>query len=174
MDIRIDSIKRGKILHTNLLFSEKSGKISEKSEKGCVMGERLKTYLKKTEELVKELTGAAEGVHTNGSDVTQRTCGEDEKIKARLAKEKAELLIQIGFFQHERLIHLIVTVLFALMTILVFLMAVTNFSLWTGVLLLLLMALLIPYIKHYWLLENGTQKLYQYYDKLEELYYGKD
>ena len=85
-----------------------------------------------------------------------------------------EHFAQIAFFQHERLIHLIVTVLFALMTILVFFLAATNFALWTGVLLLLLLVLLVPYIKHYWLLENGTQKLYQYYDKLEKLYYGKD
>ena len=69
---------------------------------------------------------------------------------------------------------MIVTVLFALMTILVFLLAVTSFSPWNGVLLLLLLVLLIPYIKHYWLLENGTQKLYEYYDKLEELYNGKN
>lgn len=123
------------------------------------MGERLKKYLKRTEELIEYFTQAKE----NG-----------ESLKEHLAKEKAELLVQIGFFQHERLIHLIVTVLFALMTILVFLLAVTNFTPWTGVLLLLLLALLIPYIKHYWLLENGTQKLYQYYDKMEELYNGED
>lgn len=138
------------------------------------MGERLKKYLKKTEELVEELTRAAEDVHTKSSDTKQRNSGEKEEARKRLAQEKAELLVQIGFFQHERLIHLIVTVLFALMTILVFLLTVTNFSLWAGVLLLLLLALLIPYIKHYWLLENGTQKLYQYYDKLEELYHGED
>ena len=123
------------------------------------MGERLKKYLKRTEELLECLNRAEES---------------GDLRKERLAKEKAELLIQIGFFQHERLIHLIVTVLFALMTILVFLLAVTNFAPWNGVLLLLLLVLLIPYIKHYWLLENGTQKLYQYYDKMEELYNGED
>lgn len=69
---------------------------------------------------------------------------------------------------------MIVTVLFALMTIFVFVLAMTDFAPWTGVLLVLLFILLIPYIKHYWLLENGTQKLYQYYDELEELYNGED
>ena len=123
------------------------------------MGERLKKYLKRTEERIEYLAQAKE---------------DSDLLKERLAKEKAELLVQIGFFQHERLIHLIVTVLFALMTILVFLLAVTNFAPWTGVLLMLLLVLLIPYIKHYWLLENGTQKLYEYYDKLEELYNGKE
>ena len=127
------------------------------------MGERLKKYLKKTETLVECLSEEAKEQGT-----------EREAFRERVEREKAELLVQIGFFQHERLVHLIVTVLFALMTILVFLQAATNFALWTGVLLLLLLVLLIPYIKHYWLLENGTQKLYQYYDKMEELYDGKD
>ena len=143
------------------------------------MGERLKKYLKKSEELVAALKNEAESLKKGaqkemkpekGVGVSQNTA----EFSERLAKEKAELLVQIGFFQHERLIHLIVTVLFALMTILVFLVAVTNFALWTGVLLLLLLALLIPYIKHYWLLENGTQKLYQYYDELEALYNGEN
>ncbi len=143
------------------------------------MGERLRTYLKKTEELVASLKKEAEGLKTEGqkgAKPADESGASHEKaaFSVRLAKEKAELLVQIGFFQHERLIHLIVTVLFALMTILVFLVAVTNFALWTGVLLLLLFVLLIPYIKHYWLLENGTQKLYQYYDELEELYDGEN
>ncbi len=135
------------------------------------MGERLKKYLKRTEELIEYLMRVAEEKTTC---TEKEAVGDKEAFRARVAKEKAELLVQIGFFQHERLIHLIVTVLFALMTILVFLLAVTSFSLWTGVLLLLLLGLLIPYIKHYWLLENGTQKLYQYYDRLEDLYHGED
>ena len=137
------------------------------------MGERLKKYLKKIEELVKRLAQEAEKNVTESS-LVQKGSDDREVFRQRVAQEKAELLVQIGFFQHERLIHLIVTVLFALMTILVFLLAVTNFSLWAGVLLLLLLALLIPYIKHYWLLENGTQKLYQYYDRLEDLYHGEN
>lgn len=128
------------------------------------MGERLKNYLKKMQELTDALAKEAEG----------KNAEESEEFRLRLEEEKAELLIQIGFFQHERLIHLIVTVLFALMTILVFILGVTNFALWTGVLLFLLLALLIPYIKHYYLLENGTQKLYQYYDKMEDLYNGRN
>ncbi len=123
------------------------------------MAERMKKYLKRTEELLEYLT---------------RLSKSGEPMKERVEKEKAELLVQIGFFQHERLIHLIVTALFAIMTILVFLLAVTRFELWVGVLLALLLVLLIPYIRHYWLLENGTQKLYFYYDKLEGLYNGKN
>lgn len=86
-----------------------------------------------------------------------------DEEKARL---KAELLTQISFFQHERLVHLIVTVLFAILTIMTVLcsfMVVTPALL---ILLLLFLILLVPYIRHYYILENGVQKLYEYYDKL--------
>ncbi len=84
--------------------------------------------------------------------------------KAETAKK--ELLIQIEFFQHERLIHLIVTVLFAVLTVITLL---ANLFLQEPLLLvlsLLFLVLLIPYIRHYYLLENGVQKLYEYYDAL--------
>lgn len=123
------------------------------------MEERLKHYLKQTERITDELEKECrEGTPEDG-----RT-GCD-----RIQKEKQELLVQIGFFQHERLVHLLVTVLFALLTMIVFIQAVTAFSLWSGVLLLSLLVLLVPYIRHYYILENGTQKLYQYYDRLETL-----
>ena len=83
----------------------------------------------------------------------------------RLIKEH---LIQIEFFMHERLIHLIVTVLFALgtfMTVFTFLF-VGNLGLLA--LAFLLIVLLIPYISHYYLLENGVQKMYKQYDTMLE------
>ncbi len=88
-----------------------------------------------------------------------------------LAPEEAgavcrELLIQISFFQHERLIHLIVTVLFALLTIMTLFACLLILQPVLFVLELLFFVLLIPYISHYYLLENGTQKLYEYYDAL--------
>ena len=80
---------------------------------------------------------------------------------------RKSLLVQIQFFQHERLIHLIVTVLFALLTVMTLL---ANLFLTQPLLLaltVLFLVLLIPYIRHYYLLENGVQKLYEYYDWLE-------
>lgn len=78
---------------------------------------------------------------------------------------KQDLLIQISFFQHERLIHLIVTVTFALLTVLTFFCTLFYQNIGIYLLLLLLLVLLIPYIRHYYILENGVQKLYQYYDE---------
>jgi hypothetical protein len=81
---------------------------------------------------------------------------------------RRELLVQIGFFQHERLIHLLVTVTFAIMLMLAMLasLILAFFSLSLYILILLFLVLLIPYIVHYYHLENGVQKLYSYYDAL--------
>lgn len=91
-----------------------------------------------------------------------------EKAQTDYEKLCAEHLIQIQFFQHERLIHLIVTCLFAVMAIAVFLTLLFVFSI--GLLLLFgaLMVLLIPYIRHYYFLENGVQRMYEQYDRLRE------
>ena len=80
----------------------------------------------------------------------------------------SELLTRIGFYQHERLVHLIVTMTFAVMTVLSFFMLVTNYSLPALLLSLLFLGLVIPYIYHYYFLENSTQKLYKlYYEALD-------
>lgn len=77
-------------------------------------------------------------------------------------------LTQIRFFQHERLIHLIVTVLFALMTTSVVVGLVSSSNIWLAILLIPLLILLFPYINHYYLLENGVQKMYEQYDRMLE------
>ena len=79
-----------------------------------------------------------------------------------------EHLIQIGFFQHERLVHLIVTVTFAILTLIsiVAVLMICNPALY--VLTLLLVVLLIPYIMHYYTLENEVQKMYGQYDRILE------
>lgn len=77
-----------------------------------------------------------------------------------------EHLIQVSFFQHERLVHLIVTVTFALLEVIVLGLCVTAFSLGLGLLALVLLVLLIPYIRHYYILENEVQKMYVQYDKM--------
>lgn len=89
-----------------------------------------------------------------------------EKDDVDWEEEIKRHLVQIGFFAHERLIHLIVTVLFALMT-----MATILYCNYTGaivavLLTVALLVLLIPYIMHYYLLENSVQKMYVQYDKM--------
>lgn len=84
-----------------------------------------------------------------------------------------EHLTQVAFFQHERLIHLIVTVLFAVLEIMsilgtVILSAMERGNMAMSILTILLLVLLIPYIRHYYILENEVQKMYVQYDKLLE------
>ena len=84
-----------------------------------------------------------------------------------------EHLVQVSFFQHERLVHLLVTLAFALMELASAVAAVLLPQPVIGVLALLLLVLLVPYIVHYYFLENETQKLYAQYDRMLERARGK-
>lgn len=75
-------------------------------------------------------------------------------------------LIKISFYQHERLIHLIVTVLFALLEVISTATAVITGFIGMLVLSVALLVLLVPYIGHYYFLENSVQKLYLLYDQI--------
>jgi hypothetical protein len=75
-------------------------------------------------------------------------------------------LLKISFFQHERLIHLLVTLAFALLTMLSFIFLFFNPTIPTSILTGLFFILLIPYIFHYHFLENSVQEMYKQYDKL--------
>lgn len=90
---------------------------------------------------------------------------EDESID--WDQEIKNHLIQISFFSHERLIHLLVMITFALLTFMVFLYTIYHFSFMMFLLIIALMILLIPYIKHYFLLENSVQDMYEQYDKMQ-------
>ncbi len=78
----------------------------------------------------------------------------------------SDLLRQIRFFEHERLVHLLVTLFFALLLVI----GILFFHAFPSVSVLALsaafLALLLPYIRHYYILENGTQRLYALYDEL--------
>lgn len=105
----------------------------------------------------------------------KRIIGYRMKIDALLAQEPEntdwgqvlqEHLTQVSFFQHERLIHLIVTVTFAVLTMIA--LAVYCIAEYMPVLALmaLLLVLLVPYIGHYYTLENEVQKMYAQYDAI--------
>lgn len=85
------------------------------------------------------------------------------------AEQLQSVRTHIGFFQHERLAHEIVLVLFALLTVGSFLFFVACPDIPVLVLAALFFALLVPYIKHYYGLENGVQRLYDLYASLEKL-----
>ncbi len=88
------------------------------------------------------------------------------KLKGKVTKEDLEeLKLKITYFQHERLIHLLVTIAFAIFTVIflclgmisyVFLIPFTSFIIF-----------LIFYILHYFFLENHVQYLYRLYDEMK-------
>ena len=109
------------------------------------MAERIKKYLAYIDELLKN---------------------DDKDIDWE--KEMKKHLVQIGFFAHERRIHLIVTVTFAILTVMAFLYTISNFSIAMLALIFALMCLMIPYIKNFYLLENSVQQMYEQYDRMQE------
>lgn len=107
------------------------------------MEKRIRQYLKYLEMLTEN-----RGEHS-----------ENERLRKRV-------LTQIAFFQHERMIHLIVTMTFALLTVVSLLTCLFVINWGIIALTLMLLVLLVPYIRHYYILENSVQKMYQLYDKI--------
>lgn len=75
----------------------------------------------------------------------------------------------IGYFQHERFVHLLVTLFFALFSVMVVFAFMVTQNIALFILFLLFGITTGFYINHYYLLENKTQYLYELYDKIEKL-----
>ena len=71
-----------------------------------------------------------------------------------------KMLEQIRIFQHERLVHLIVTMSVAVFMMAAFLSWFVSPNLGSAVFTLILMALLAAYLRHYYILENTIQAMY--------------
>ena len=106
--------------------------------------------------------------HTQKTDI-KKTDTEEQTMQEMVQDKLKEHLVQVGFFQHERLIHLIVTVTFALLEMLAIVLSVISNSLFTLLLPIVILILLIPYIRHYYILENEVQKMYGQYDRMRRL-----
>ena len=140
------------------------------------MEQRILQYRKQIDEWLAEVEQSVQAQSRddgNGESVTQAQAqegGNAEQITQELVRDKLEEhLVQVGFFQHERLIHLIVTVTFALLEMLAIVLSVISDSLFTLLLPIVILILLIPYIRHYYILENEVQKMYVQYDRMRRL-----
>ncbi|MDD4776558.1 MAG: hypothetical protein PHG75_08600 [Syntrophomonas sp.] len=82
----------------------------------------------------------------------------------------AEHRDQIGFFQHERLVHLIVTVTFGLVMVLLMniLLVISEVSLLFVLLFLFVIIFLLTYLYHYYILETSVQRMYVQYDQIRQ------
>lgn len=126
------------------------------------MEQRILQYRKQIDEWLAEVEQSMQKQSQEG--------GNAEQITQKLIQDKLEEhLVQVGFFQHERLIHLIVTVTFALLEMLAIVLSVISDSLFTLVLPVVILILLVPYIRHYYILENEVQKMYVQYDRMRRL-----
>lgn len=140
------------------------------------MEQRILQYRKQIDEWLAKMEQSVQAQSRddgNGESVTQAQSqegGNAEQVTQELVRDKLqEHLVQVGFFQHERLIHLIVTVTFALLEMLAIVLSVISDSLFTLVLPVVILILLVPYIRHYYILENEVQKMYVQYDRMRRL-----
>ena len=109
------------------------------------MEKRIKTYLLLTEEWLQ---------------------GKDKLSEQERENFRQEYLVHLSFYQHERLVHLLVTILFAVLTFLSIGIAIVGEYPAMYLVTAALFILLLPYIRHYYFLENSVQKMYDLYEKL--------
>ena len=134
---------------------------------------QIDEWLAKMEQIVSVSSrgdsNAAQDVQMQAQSEAQNADGEEQNIQEIIRDKLEEHLVQVGFFQHERLIHLIVTVTFALLELLAILLSMIVNSLFTLLLPVVILILQIPYIRHYYILENEVQKMYAQYDRMRKL-----
>jgi hypothetical protein len=109
----------------------------------------LEKYLKQHEEKIKQALLAG-----------------DENTDWQALKEFHKTRIE--FMQHERLIHLLVTLTFAVLLFISLGIAYSHPSFEILAVMALLLVLLIPYIYHYYILENGVQRWYGMYEDIDK------
>ncbi len=118
------------------------------------MRKRILEYVKMIDEMLKKEESASQPFGGSRADA-------DEVINRHLT--------QISFFMHERLIHLIVTVIFAILTFMSMMFFIYCGEIMIFILTISLLVLLVPYIRHYYCLENNTQHMYEQYDRMIKL-----
>ena len=92
----------------------------------------------------------------------------DNKIESKKITQKDidNHLIKISFFQHERLIHLLVTLFYGLF---LFISIIIFLKIWLFVIIVyIVLIILLFYVRHYFFLENSTQYMYRQYDEMKK------
>lgn len=93
----------------------------------------------------------------------------DKKIEEKNITEKdiENHLIKTEFFQHERLIHLLVTLAYG---IFLFISVLIFTQIWIFVIVIYIaLIFLLFYVRHYFFLENHVQYLYKQYDQMKNI-----
>ncbi len=98
----------------------------------------------------------------------------DSMTTEEISALRKEILVQIGFMQHERLVHFLVVILVGIAFFLTMGFFLYFKTTGLGLLSVILLGLLAPYLGHYYFLENTTQKIYVLYNRTAALDDGAD
>ena len=93
---------------------------------------------------------------------------------AQIPAVRRETRVQLGIMQHERLVHFLVCILVGLAFFIVMGMVLYFRTFALGLLDVILLGLLVPYLLHYYFLENTTWRIYTMYNRLSALEDGID
>lgn len=73
---------------------------------------------------------------------------------------------KIAFMQHERIVHFLVTMMFAIIMVIFIGVQLLTENMPLLILIAMILILLSAYIKHYYFLENTVQEMYKVYDEI--------
>lgn len=125
----------------------------------------MKQYIKTVDDLIQQARPRENGAEKPAISINGSPAGQELDYNRIIEIH----LTKISFYQHERLVHLIVTLCFALFLFGTFAMLTIRQDAALCLLFLLFMVLLVPYIFYYYTLENGVQKMVRQYDALMEI-----
>ncbi len=91
-------------------------------------------------------------------------CSDADELEKILAEHKDK----IAFMQHERIVHFLVTMLFAIIMVIFIGVQLITENMPLLILIVMILILLCAYIKHYYFLENTVQEMYKVYDRILE------
>lgn len=95
----------------------------------------------------------------------------ERKLNCCRSKDELEKLMtehrdKIAFMQHERIVHFLVTMMFAIVLSIFICAGVMMENIGLAILDVIIIVLLGFYIKHYFFLENTVQRMYKVYDEI--------
>ena len=95
----------------------------------------------------------------------------EKKIKNKTCTKEdlADFKVMVGYFEHERLIHLLVTITVIILTCFFFYMFSIMPSIFLFLLVIILIILLGFYLYHYYFLENNVQNLEKKYLEIKKV-----
>lgn len=98
--------------------------------------------------------------------------GEEMAARESVSKEDIDNFERhIAYCCHERLVHLLVTLAFAVMTIICMGIMLRFAQIGTALLFLLFAVMTAAYVWHYYFLENSVQKMYKTADEIHKKQY---